>query len=173
MNTFVYVGAYISVFLLSWVIYQFSSRESATYGAILILLISAIVHLVFTYNMWSAINDGKTSITPGKAVGFHFIPIFNILWAGLNFMTFFGAYNSFIERNRISALKLSNGLPFAYFLYSLFVASGFIYAPKIVWMFAAVQFVFHIVLVIKTCGAINYLTDSGEIMATESITLNL
>lgn len=173
MNTFVYVGAYISVFLLSWVIYKFSSPEASIYGAIFILLISAVVHLVFTYKMWNTINDGKTSITPGKAVGFHFIPIFNIIWAGLNFMTFFGAYNSFIERNKISALKLSNGLPFAYFLYSLFVASGFIYAPKIVWMFAAVQFVFHLILVIKTCGAINYLTDSGELMATESPTLGL
>lgn len=42
------------------------------------------VHTIFNFlilsRMWGAIQDGQTQITVGKAIGFLFIPFFNIYW---------------------------------------------------------------------------------------------
>ena len=48
------------------------------------MLIAAIVlHFVLLYRFWSVIQDaapGEVRTTPGKAVGFMFIPLFNLYW---------------------------------------------------------------------------------------------
>ena len=42
--------------------------------------IAAIVGYVILYKAWQAIQDGQPRTTPGKAVGFLFIPFFNVYW---------------------------------------------------------------------------------------------
>jgi hypothetical protein len=44
----------------------------------LAILYGAVVQMMLIYNAWSAINDGQARTTPGKAVGFLLIPLFNI-----------------------------------------------------------------------------------------------
>ncbi|NJK32829.1 MAG: hypothetical protein HC927_10710 [Deltaproteobacteria bacterium] len=44
------------------------------------LLLAAIGNLVMIYKMWAAIQGPTARTSPGKAVGFLFIPIFNIYW---------------------------------------------------------------------------------------------
>jgi hypothetical protein len=43
--------------------------------------------MMLHYKAWKQIQDGNARTTPGKAVGFLFIPIFNFIW---NFTTFKG-----------------------------------------------------------------------------------
>ena len=46
-------------------------------GAAAVLTAAAIVLLAFWYQAWSAIQDGHARTSPGRAVGFVFIPLFN------------------------------------------------------------------------------------------------
>src|SRR5215472_4189380 len=43
-------------------------------------LYGGIALLVLIYQMWQSIQDGHARTTPGKAVGFLFIPFFNLYW---------------------------------------------------------------------------------------------
>ncbi len=56
-----------------------------------------ILHFIYVYRMWQVV-EGKTGrTTPGKAVGFLFIPLFNFYWL---FQAFYGwsrDYNRLIE----------------------------------------------------------------------------
>lgn len=65
---------------------------------------------VFIYKAWSFIQDGYAQTTPGKAVGFLFIPFFNIYWI---FVAFYGLsvnLNKYIFRHRIKIDPINSGL---------------------------------------------------------------
>jgi hypothetical protein len=44
------------------------------------LIVQSIYTFVILWKMWSSIQDGNARTTPGKAIGFLFIPFFNIYW---------------------------------------------------------------------------------------------
>lgn len=44
------------------------------------ILINMVLSLVLLYKYWEIIQDGYASTSPAKAVGFLFIPVFNIYW---------------------------------------------------------------------------------------------
>ena len=45
--------------------------------------------------MWAAIQDGYARTTPGKAIGFMFIPFFNIYWMFQAIWGYSKDYNNF------------------------------------------------------------------------------
>jgi hypothetical protein len=64
-----------------------------------LVLASMVLELILLYRYWSIIQDGHASTTPGRAVGFQFIPFYNYYW-------FFRAYwglardnNRYIQRH--------------------------------------------------------------------------
>lgn len=73
---------------------QTAAVESATVGAAAtfgfagilffigwaVLLASAIIFMMYLYRAWACLQPGGAQTTPGKAVGFMFIPFFNIYW---------------------------------------------------------------------------------------------
>jgi hypothetical protein len=65
-----------------------STVFAAFAAADLFLLISVAVEMLLFYKMWDAIPTAQASISPGKAVGFLFIPGFNIYWALLMLTAF-------------------------------------------------------------------------------------
>jgi len=75
-----------------------------------VLLLAAVVHLVFIYRFWSSIQDGSPRMSPGKAVGFLFIPIFNIYWIFQVYGGFATDFNRYIESKGIQTPRLSQGL---------------------------------------------------------------
>lgn len=76
----------------------------------IILLASSIVVLVLYYKMWVAIQDGHARTTPGKAVGFMFIPLFNLYWVFQAIWGYSKDYNEYLRRHSIPAQPLSEGL---------------------------------------------------------------
>lgn len=99
---------------------------------------SAVVNCVLLYDLWATIQDGRARTTPGKAVGFCFIPFFNIYWI---FQAWWGLskdMNAYMARWSIPAPRVSQGLglticimPFALFLSDLFVRLGVFLLPLI------------------------------------------
>lgn len=65
------------------------------------LLLGAIFFWVLLYKAWAAVQDGHARTTPGKALGFMFIPIFNIYWLFIAVGTWGKSYNAFAERQGI------------------------------------------------------------------------
>jgi uncharacterized membrane protein YuzA (DUF378 family) len=137
--------------------------------------------------MWAAIADKQTSTTPGKAVGFLFIPVFNLYWALNMIMAFAEEYNSFIERRSLK----TNDLPltlfmlyaFAFMLTMIFItvpmlcvfaivsriSGAFASYKQVAWLlvgFAAFAGLAHLIAYIfsaaKTCDAVNALTTEKD-----------
>lgn len=110
------------------------------------MVFGVIANYVFIYKQWKAIDDGQARTTPGKAVGYLFIPFFNIYWIFNIFLGWPTDYNKFIQRYGIQAPQLSQGLWIGTLVaYLLFPIAG-------VFM--------GLYLVVATCRAVNALPST-------------
>ncbi len=159
----------------------------ATFAAGDIFLICSVaIEFALFYKMWSAIQDSDASVTPGKAVGFLFIPVFNIYWA-LSMITGFAEdYNAFIRRYSIKTKDLPLVLFLVYavmfilsamvvttpFVCALafirFVSKAFVSYHSLSWLLfyfalaaGIAHFITYILFAIKTCNAVNALPDKS------------
>jgi len=122
-----YIGGIIAVLILSLIVFipiifmGMSKGSSNMWGAIAsvigiaIVLIAAIVYVVviycvLTYKAWQGIQDGHARTTPGKAVGFQFIPFFNLYWVFQAYWGYAKDYNAYLTRHNLTSKKLSEGL---------------------------------------------------------------
>jgi len=111
------------------------------------IFLQLILSYVVIYKMWASIQDGRSTRTsPGKAIGFLFIPFFNIYWLFQVWGGFPTDYNRYIQERSLPIPTLSTGLYVAYPLLLLIPFVGILFAP----------FVF-ILVTAKTCDAVNYL----------------
>ncbi len=78
------------------------------------MIYALVVTMVLVYKMWAAIQDGHTRTTPGKAVGFLFIPLFNLYWPFQAFWGFAKDYNAYLHRHSLDVPKLPERLFLAY-----------------------------------------------------------
>ncbi|MGD0077342.1 MAG: zinc-ribbon domain-containing protein [Sedimentisphaerales bacterium] len=159
-----------------------STLIAAFAAADVFLVCSVLIELMLFYKMWAAIADTQTSTTPGKAVGFLFIPVFNLYWALNMIMAFAEDYNAFIERRSLKANDLPLTLfmlyAFAFMLTMIFVttpmlcvfavvgliARAFAAYSAVAWLLVALavlaglaHFIAYIFSATKTCDAINAL----------------
>jgi predicted Zn finger-like uncharacterized protein len=157
----------------------------ATFAASDVFLVCSVaIELTLFYKMWTAIKGSQPSVSPGRAVGFLFIPVFNIYWALLMVTGFAEDYNSFILRRAIRAKDLSLSLfmiyAFAFILSATFlttpmicifaflglISRAFIGYPAAAWALFAmvsaagvVHFITYILFAFKTCNAVNALPE--------------
>jgi hypothetical protein len=66
------------------------------------------------YLMWRAIQDGRPRTSPGKALGFLFIPFFNLYWFFQVTWGFARDFNAHLDRQGLRTRRLSEGLLLAY-----------------------------------------------------------
>ena len=148
------------------------------------LICSVAIEMLLFYKMWAAIQDDKASISPAKAIGFLFIPVFNIYWALLMVTGFAEDYNAFVQRRAIKTKDLSMALFLIYaFVFILsatvlttpmicilafvgLISRAFIGYPVAAWaLFAivfaagAAHFITYILVAFKTCNAVNALPE--------------
>jgi len=77
----------------------------------LILLLYAVVILwMLLYKAWEAIQPGHPRTTPGKAIGYMFIPFYNYYWVFQAWWGFARDYNSYVRQNGVTHFRLSEGL---------------------------------------------------------------
>ena len=155
----------------------------ATFAAADVFLVCSVaIELMLFYKMWAAIKDSQPSISPGMAVGFLFIPVFNIYWALLMLPGFTEDYNSFVIQRSIRAGRLPMTLFLIYAV--LFMATAmFVTIPMICvfpviglisrafegyslasWVLVSIaaaagigHFITYMLVAIKTCNAVNAL----------------
>ena len=127
-------------------------------------LSAVVVMMVLIYRLWQAIQDGHARTSPGKAIGFLFIPAFNFYWLFQVFWGFSRDYNRFVSRHSLPASKLPEGLflacnitltiLLAFFTIPLAFSYWF---PGVFWPVSLVNAVVLCLAVAKACDAVNRL----------------
>lgn len=80
-------------------------------GSQLLALYGAVILAILIFKMWAAIQGEQTTrTTPGKAVGFLFIPLFNFYWVFQAYWGWARDYNSFIEARGINGPRAPTGV---------------------------------------------------------------
>ena len=87
------------------------------------LFISTVgVVMLFIYRMWQAIQGFPARTTPGLAVGFMFLPFFNIYWIFQVYWGWAKDYNAYTTKSRLFHVRTSEGMALAVCITAL--ASG-------------------------------------------------
>jgi len=114
------------------------------------VLYGAIFMIVLNYKAWAAIQDGHARTTPGKAIGFLFIPFFDFYWV---FQAIWGLakdFNAYLQRNSIPSPRLPEGIFLAYCILC-FAA----WIPFVALVVGIVNYIFALIMVSGLCDAIN------------------
>lgn len=101
-----------------------SDRAITIVDVIITILISLlgiamiIVNILFSclllYKSWQAIQGGQTRITPEKALGFIFIPVYNFYWYFIAYWAFARNYNLYLQQKSIDPPQLPEKLFLSY-----------------------------------------------------------
>jgi FHA domain-containing protein len=119
---------------------------------------SAILALILYYKMWESIKDGHARTSPGKAVGFLFIPFFNLYWIFQVLWGFSQDYNAYVDRHAVNTKKLPEGLFLAASILPLTTWVPFLNILTII-----AYWVVFVIVVSQVCDAVNALpvSDGG------------
>jgi hypothetical protein len=146
MSGALYIIVYVVAVLATGVLAAFGAQPATTEAIPFIplpMVVLGIVQMVFIYKMWNAINDGHTKPTPGAALGLLFVPFFALYWIFVVWPGYATRYNAYIQRQRIQAQPLGQGL--------------FIAALLCAWI-PLVGLVLWAIVLGKVCGAVNALS---------------
>lgn len=126
--------------------------------ALLLTVVGGIFFLILLHKAWKNIQDGYARTTPGKAVGYLFIPLYSFYWFFQAFRGFAQDYNSYLNRHSIQAPQLSVGL---YTSFGVLVLCGIILSriPGISVVYSIVDFIIVILIANNLCDAINNLPN--------------
>lgn len=83
------------------------------------VLAGLVLGFVLLYRFWRVIQDHQPRTTPGKAVGFCFIPFFNLYWCYVAYVGLAKDMNSYLTAHNIPAPQISEGLALTYFILML------------------------------------------------------
>lgn len=118
--------------------------------AMLCMWVPGITFLVLLYKAWQAIQDGQVRTTPGQAVGFLFIPFFNLYWMFVSIWGWAQDYNGYKARHNVPGEPASEGMFLAFLICYL------IFPP------ACLVLVFMVVS--KMCDGINAIAATPNAM---------
>ena len=107
-----------------------------------LMLYALVLYLVLIYKMWKSIQGGSARTTPGKAVGFLFIPLFNFYWIFQALWGWTKDFNQHTAERNLTAPRMPEGLALTICILALvgiipFVGyvTGFINAILIIVLF--------------------------------------
>ena len=83
------------------------------------VIAGTVLGYILLYRSWLLIQDGNARTTPGMAVGFCFIPFFNLYWIYVAFVGLSRDMNTYCEERQIAAPVISEGMALAYFILNL------------------------------------------------------
>lgn len=163
VSTEFYAGSWIIGGLLTIVLFVLSytteSRSDAgMYRALAMIpiLYTAIVMFVLLYKAWASIQDQYTRITPGKAIGFLFIPLFNYYWAFQAYWGLAKEHNLYLKRHNLNLPELNEGF---YLAYSIVLICNIIISFILPILTVIIGISFCIKISFDLCKAINNLAE--------------
>jgi tetratricopeptide (TPR) repeat protein len=123
--------------------------QKLAYCAVIPSLCLLATLLRLTYQMWSSIQDGQTRLSPSKAVGFMFIPFYNLYWLFRIVWGFSVEYNEYLRRHAIPIRPLPENL---FLVYCILCVTTWI--PVIGQFIALILVILMLIVVSKICDAV-------------------
>jgi hypothetical protein len=123
---------------------------------IFLLMCAIVAAMMLVHKMWAAIEGPSARTTPGKAVGFLFLPVFNLYWGFVTYWGWTKDYNKLVSERQINAPLMSTGLGMTLSIFHLLSC-----IPYIGLLFVPVHFILMIIFLSKACNRINALCDAG------------
>jgi serine/threonine protein kinase len=124
-------------------------------------LYAVIVVMILIYRLWEAIQDGHARTSPGRAIGFLFIPIFNLYWLFQAFWGFSRDYNRYVDRHESGVAKLPEGVFLASNITCLLSAVTF-WVRDLSQAIGLVNAVLLCLAVSKACDSVNVLSGPAR-----------
>jgi hypothetical protein len=75
-----------------------------------------VIAYILLYRYWLLIQDGRARTTPGKAVGFCFIPFYNLYWVYVAYVGLSADMNAYCNERNIAGPRVSDGLALTLFI---------------------------------------------------------
>ena len=82
-----------------WILLAAGALLSVVIIGIPAVIASVVLWAILLYKLWSVIQDGEARTTPGKGVGFMFIPFFNYYWIFIALPGWATQHNKFVQRH--------------------------------------------------------------------------
>ena len=125
------------------------------FGGMIPLMIGGIMSLIYLYRAWVLLQPRTKHATPGKAVGFLFIPFFNLYWYFVAYWRWSQEWNRLVASDPAhpSAPRMSEGL---FLTYAILQVAGIVAGA----MAAVPAIVVFFILMKGMCNAINYAAGS-------------
>jgi ABC-type Mn2+/Zn2+ transport system permease subunit len=108
----------------------------------------AVFSSLILYRGWSAVQDGSAQVTPGKAVGFCFIPFFNLYWNFVAHVGLMKEFNRLADSRGRPDQKVNEGLALTYSILTATICLSVLAGP------------FAVVFIWQTIGAVKDLENS-------------
>ena len=145
-----------------------TANQMAVYWLTYPILIYGIVMLmILVFKMWGAIRGGVARTTPGQAIGFLYIPLFNFYWIFQAYWGWTKDYNATIARYGITAPRAPEGIVLA-----LCILTFLSWVPVLGTIIFPVNLVLLFIFLNSGINAVNALADNPilpSVYLTQSI----
>jgi hypothetical protein len=159
-------GGFVFLFFFSLFINTifFSNPTIVRFPIILVGTISSILWAILFYRHWLLLQGHGARTTPGKAIGYFFIPFFNIYWAFFVYPALATDNNSYMNREKIPGPRMSYGLSICFLLSGILYAISISLLPIIYGINPANFFLFFSKLDTATLVALYLIFLLGQIL---------
>jgi hypothetical protein len=93
------------------------------------IIAGIVIYYILLYRFWLLIQDGKARTSPGKAVGFCFIPFFNFYWMYVAVVGLAKDMNLYCQERNIEGPLPSEGLALALFITTIISCVPYVGIP--------------------------------------------
>lgn len=97
-------------FMIYWICLVAGAVLSIVFIGLAGIIAAVVFQCLILHKLWSMIPPEKAQTTPGKAVGFLFIPFFNFYWIFVAFLGLAKALNEELRGEAIADKEVSEGL---------------------------------------------------------------
>lgn len=125
-----------------------------------VAMAGVILGLVYLYRTWHLIRDGSPRTSPGKAVGFLFIPFFNLYWYFQAFHGLSEDYNAWLSARNLEEPRMNEGL-FQAFCWLNLVGTLTSLVPIIGSIISMVYLVVMYMVLFQICRTLNHFAEQG------------
>jgi hypothetical protein len=167
-----YLGSIIGGYVVSFIFGFIAGVVSAMQGlplwegsgatwmllGIVMAVYMVVIELVLWYKAWKSIQDFDARTSPGRAVGFLFIPIVNLYWIFQAFWGFSKDYNSNVDGYELAIKRLPEGLFLAYTVVAL-TNSVLFWVPLLNLLLNLGTMILTILVVNKLVDAVNNISQ--------------
>jgi|GEM_PF-2442680 len=136
-------------------------------GMLLVTLVAVVLVPILFYKIWKNLPPDHRRMSPGQAVGFLFIPFFNLYWIFQVLAGFARDYNRLLQRLDLARPPLSAGWMIIYCILVLLLG-GLSFIPMVGLPLAILLQAFFLVTMSMLIDAVNALPDPLPLPAIEA-----